>query len=42
MKQYYKIGRYIKIPHEVQITFAYLVSITQFDELGALIAIIDY
>ena len=42
MKQHYKIGRYIKIPHEEQITFAYLVSIAQFDELGALIAIIDY
>ena len=41
MKQHYKCGRYIEIQHEEQITFAYLVPISKFAELGALIAEVD-
>ena len=32
MKANYKKGRYIEIPHEEQITFAYLVPIAAFEE----------
>lgn len=42
MKSNYKKGRYIEIPHEEQITFAYLVPIAAFEEMGALIAEISY
>ena len=42
MKANYKKGRYIKIPHEEQITFAYLVPIATFEKMGALIAEISY
>ena len=42
MKKCYKHGRYVRIPHKEQITFAYLVPIDYFDKQGALMAIIDY
>ena len=42
MKANYKKGRYIEIPHEEQITFAYLVPIAAFEKMGALIAKISY
>lgn len=42
MKANYKSGRYIEIPHEEQVTFAYLVSIAAFEKMGALIAEIKY
>lgn len=42
LKEIYKNGKYKVIPHEDQITYAYLLSLDYIEEKGGIIAIVDY
>lgn len=41
MHEHYKSGYYKEIPHEDQITYAYLMPLYRLQELGAIIAVVD-